>query len=96
MDNYKVIESKLKELAPFRGNTMRGEYDERGNYRVFSYAMEIGVWYVLADGKVINPEQRSVTTSKHQSILARAWGFPNLSILRKNPAPNTFVGSVVR
>lgn len=95
MDSYRVIEEKLKRLEPFRGNTLRAEYDDRGNYRVFSYATEIATYWVLAEGKTLDPRQISVTTSKHQTLIARAWGFPPVRQLRKT-TPNKFVGAVVQ
>ena len=79
LDNYKVIEEKLTTFTPFNGNSMRGEWDTRGNFRVFSYATEIAVYYVEPMGKTLDTAWYSETTSKHQRLVARAWGFSPLA-----------------
>ena len=97
MDNYKVIEEKLKRYEPFRGNTLEAFWDAiSDNYVVFSYRTKIAEYNPAVKSTVFDPSQMSVTTSKHQSIIARAWGFPPVSVLRKNNDPNKFVGPVLR
>ena len=98
MDNYKVIEEKLKRHESFRGNTMWAMWDGAGTYLVFSYQTKIAEYNADDDdGRTLNPRQHSVTTSKHQSIIARAWGFPPLAKLRRLTAyPNTPVVSELR
>lgn len=78
MDSYKEIEKKLARLEPFHGNSMRGEFDERGNFRVFSYATEIATYWALLDGKSLETSWFSETTSKHQRLIAKVWGFEPL------------------
>ena len=78
MDNYKVIEEKLKRLEPFKGNSLRAYYDTNGTYRVISWATEIATYYPLAEGKSMDTSWYSVSTSTHQRIIARAWGFSPL------------------
>lgn len=75
MDNYKVIENKLRNLEPFNGNSLRAFWDERG-YNVVSYYTLIAT----ANGteREVDSRRYSVTTSKHQSLIRRAWGFSPL------------------
>lgn len=74
MDSYKVILDKLRRLEPFRGNTLWATLEGDGVYRVFSYNTKIAI--VFADGqRELDYQRYSVTTSKHQSLIARAWGF---------------------
>jgi hypothetical protein len=77
-DNYKVIEEKLKRFEPFTGNSMRGYEDERGNYLVISYNTQIAKRYSLLGSKELDTQWYSETTSKHQRLIARAWGFSPL------------------
>jgi hypothetical protein len=75
MDSYKVIEQKLRNLEAFNGNSMRGFWDERG-YNVVSY------YTLIANAHSIHREldtrYYSVTTSKHQRLIASAWGLSPL------------------
>lgn len=78
MDSYKVIEYKLRNLEPFRGNTLSGYYnEENGKLDVYSYNTTIGQ-ALFINGEIVvdyfNPAKYSVTTSKHQNIIRRAWG----------------------
>jgi hypothetical protein len=71
-DNYKTIASKLTTLTPFNGNTMRGLWDG-DTFKVYSYSTLIA--HAKQIGVVsINATKYSVTTSKHQGIIRRAWG----------------------
>jgi hypothetical protein len=71
MDNYKTIEQKLQTLTPFKGNTLTAYWD--GDiYKVFSYSTLIAV--SQPSGKVVASAKYSVTTSKQQNIIRRAWG----------------------
>lgn len=73
MDNYKTIESKLSTLTPFTGNSLTARYDSAGNYLVFSYATLIAG--VSNSGlRELNRSKYSVTTSRHQNLIKRAWG----------------------
>ncbi len=75
MDNYRVIEQKLRNLEPFNGNTLRAFWDERG-YNVVSYYTRIAS--AVGTEREIDSRRYSVTTSKHQGLIRRAWGFPPL------------------
>ena len=72
MDNYKTIEQKLRNLEPFRGNTLTGVYVGEV-YKIFSYSTLIAEVGNMGN-KLINDTKYSVTTSKHQNIIRRAWG----------------------
>ena len=76
MDSYKEIETKLANLEPFRGNSMTGLFDEWGSYKVYSYSTQIAQAYLTASGVrgIMNNEKFSVTTSRHQNLIRRAWG----------------------
>ncbi len=81
MDNYKTIATKLKDLEGFNGNTLTAKVETTwGSFRyaVYSYNTLIaekswdgaeGEWFTW-----VNPNKYSVTTSKHQGIIRRAWG----------------------
>jgi TRAP-type C4-dicarboxylate transport system substrate-binding protein len=72
VDNYKTISSKLTSLTPFKGNTLTAFWDG-DTYKVFSYSTLIA--HAKQIGVVsINANKYSVTTSKHQNIIRRAWG----------------------
>lgn len=89
-DSYKVIEQKLKTLTPFIGNSMRGEFDERGNYYVKSYATTIAVYWAMTQGKELDTQWYSETTSKHQRLIARAWGFSPLKPKKDRALAGTY------
>lgn len=72
MDNYKVIEQKLRNLEPFRGNTMTAVYVGEV-YKIYSYSTLIAEIGNMGN-KLLNDTKYSVTTSKHQNIIRRAWG----------------------
>jgi hypothetical protein len=69
-DNYKDIERKLVTLTPFTGNSMRGQW-EGDTYRVYSYSTLIGFNRWTSFG--IDDAKYSVTTSRHQNLLRKAW-----------------------
>lgn len=78
-DSYKVIEEKLKRLEPFRGNSLRAYWDTEGTtYKVISWDTEIATYYPLTKGRSMDTTWYSVSTSTHQRLIARAWGFPPL------------------
>lgn len=72
MDSYKTIETKLRNRESFNGNSMNAHYTE-GAYMVYSYATLIA--YHNYDGELyFNPKKYSVTTSRHQNLVKKAWG----------------------
>lgn len=75
MDNYKTIARKLSNLEPFNGNSLRAFWDERG-YNVVSYYTLIA----KAEGihRELDTHYFSATTSKHQRLIASAWGMSPL------------------
>ncbi len=78
MDNYKTIEQKLKTLTPFRGNTMWSHLESNGRFTVWSYSTPIATAWRAEDGTIVitqfDRNKYSVTTSKQQNIIRRAWG----------------------
>lgn len=80
MDNYKVIENKLRNLESFNGNSMTAKSNQtnsRFEYKIYSYNTLIaetvwdgseGEWFTW-----VNPNKYSVTTSRHQNIIKRVW-----------------------
>ena len=75
MDTYEQIETKLRNLEPFRGNSMMGLLDEWGSYKVYSYSTQIAQAYMTASGVrgIMNNEKFSTTTSRHQNLIRKAW-----------------------
>lgn len=72
MDNYKVIEQKLSTLTPFKGNSMSGNWYD-GRFIVYSYNTPIAVWQTSLV-KEVTSAKYSVTTSRQQNLIRRAWG----------------------
>lgn len=69
--NYRQIEGALARREEFKGNSCHAYWDGT-QYRVISYSTlvatsENGVGWVT-------PQKYSVTTSKLQNIIRRAWG----------------------
>lgn len=78
MDNYKEIERKLAKLEPFKGNSLTAYYDdETGKLDVYSYNTTIGQ-ALFVNGRIVvdyfNANKYSVTTSRHQNLIRKAWG----------------------
>lgn len=77
MDNYRTIETRLNDRAPFKGNSMSAQfekYDGETYYVVYSYQMPIA-WHKMSKWEYsVNPEKVSVTTSRHQNLVRKAWG----------------------
>lgn len=75
MDNYNTIARKLKHTEEFKGNTMSGHWF--GNsYVVYSYNT------IIAEASLghreLDTRYFSATTSKHQRLIASAWGMSPL------------------
>ena len=73
-----MIETKLRNLEPFRGNSMSGYWnDNKGGLDVYSYNTAIGQ-ALFVNGEIVvdyfNPEKYSNTTSRHQNLVRKAWG----------------------
>lgn len=68
--NYKDVAAAIAERREFVGNSASADY-YGGTYRVFSYSTEIARF----DGYdyALNAHKYSVTTSKLQNIIRRAW-----------------------
>ena len=76
-DNYRTIEGRLALLAPFTGNSLRGYMDENGRFAVWSYGTLIATAWQTAEGIAVtkfDQNKYSVTTSRHQNLIRRAWG----------------------
>jgi hypothetical protein len=73
MDNYKTIEQKLRNREPFRGNSLTGSYWGE-TYRITSYSTLIAGYNTISGVAWVTPERYSVTTSRHQNLIKRAWG----------------------
>ena len=78
MDNYKVIEQKLRNLVPFKGNSMSAYLnDDLQRLDVYSYGTLIARAYRNAGNILVtyfNFDKYSVTTSRHQNLVRKAWG----------------------
>jgi len=72
MDNYKTIETKLANREPFRGNSLTG-YILGGIYYVDSYSTQIARVNINGASPWISPTKFSVTTSRQQNLIKRAW-----------------------
>ena len=72
MDNYKTISTKLANREPFRGNSLRAYWDGEV-YKVVSYSTLIAEIGNMGN-MLISDRKYSVTTSRHQNLIRRAWG----------------------
>ena len=80
-DNYETIALKLEFMAPFKGNSLSATVTKTWGtftYKVYSYRTLIaekswdgseGEWNVW-----VYPDKISVTTSRHQNLIRKAWG----------------------
>lgn len=74
--NYTQVERAIAERVPFTGNSCRGVLDYDGAYIVYSYSTPIAQVF---DGKYsLNARKYSVTTSRLQNIIRRAWANNNV------------------
>lgn len=73
MDNYKTIETKLKNYQPFTGNSLTAilEGDE---YSVYSYSTKIARCSLGVMWHEVSPVKYSQTTTRQQNLIKRAWG----------------------
>lgn len=80
MDNYKVIEQKLRNLEDFRGNSLTGywwvNFDGQEVYQVVSYRTVIATAHDIH--RELDTRFFSNTTSRHQRAIASAWGMSPL------------------
>ncbi len=63
----------IRARVSFKAGALRGTELPGGAYTVHSYDMQIASWWPAA-GWIVNNEKVSVTTSRHQSQVARAIG----------------------
>lgn len=68
---YRDMHDKLANLEPFKGNTARAtRYGDE--YEVYSYGTLIAT---RKNGETwVNPRRYSMTTSRLQNMIRRAWG----------------------
>jgi len=72
-DNYRTIATKLANREPFNGNSLRA-YWSGSDYRVVSYSTMIAAYLADESKTYFNDTKYSVTTSRHQNLIRRAWG----------------------
>jgi len=74
-DTYATIERKLHSMEPFDNkNSMSGRW-ERDTFVVYSYRTVIAS-YQRGGSIWFNENRYSVTTSKQQNLVRRAWNIP--------------------
>lgn len=71
---YPQIKIALEEHASFEGNSCHAYRDAGGVYRVISYRTEVANYNLNTGEAWIDSTKYSVTTSKLQNIIRRAWG----------------------
>jgi len=71
--NYKQIAVALETLQPFTGNSLKG-VQLGDTYRVISYSTQIAEYNTTTGEKWVSPTRYSVTTSRQQNLIRRAWG----------------------
>ena len=77
--SYKAMETAIRNCQPFEGNSARGVW-EGDTYTVYSYRTRIFTVEGAYAGKPgrgefeLDTRKYSVTTSRLQNIIRRAWG----------------------
>lgn len=78
MQSYKEIEQRLRDLEPFRGNSLHAMKNlDLGCLEVYSYSTLIARAWPRNGAIAVtfwNDRKYSVTTSRHQNLIRRAWG----------------------
>lgn len=69
---YKTIPSLIATRTPFTHGSHSAYTDTDNRYRVFSYSTEIAT--AKGDEITFNDRKYSVTTSRLQNIIRKAWG----------------------
>jgi hypothetical protein len=77
MQSYKEIEQRLRNLEPFRGNSLHAIKNlDSNSLEVYSYSTLIATAHAPSSEKRVywlNQSKYSVTTSRHQNLIRRAW-----------------------
>lgn len=69
---YQQIPALLATRTPFKGNSCHAYISTSNAYVVVSYGTDIGAW--LENGtKIVNSQKYSVTTSRLQNLVRKAW-----------------------
>lgn len=71
--SYRKMETAIRNLDVFDGNSAAGRWADRSQYIVFSYNTPIAEYDRVTGIWAINPRKYSVTTSRLQNIIRRAW-----------------------
>ena len=70
---YQTIPGLIATAKPFTHGSCRAYYEANGNYVIYSYSTLIAG--ITANGvKHLNGNKYSMTTSRLQNIIKRAWG----------------------
>lgn len=81
--NYAEVEQSLRTFHDFRGNSCKG-YWYGTEYHVYSYGTLIAVANAVTGGIAMNARKYSVTTSRLQNIIRRAWSEFNVEEVHTN------------
>ena len=72
--NYREISELLATKTPFKGNSCHAFIDDENVYRVFSYSTQIALFQLSGEPNPwLNPSRYSVTTSRLQNLIKKAW-----------------------
>lgn len=72
---YATMPALLKTKTPFTHGSCHAFIDDENFYRVFSYSTQIAVFQLYGNTFAwVSPERYSVTTSRLQNIIRKAWG----------------------
>jgi hypothetical protein len=89
--NYKEIEKRIEGMREFNGHSLCGvfnQYETTTHYSVYSYdRVELLYVCIDRDGALVwfNKHRFSVTTSKHQNLVERAFAGQLEELKRKGP-----------
>ena len=74
MDNYTIIDLRLKHLNTFRGNSSWARINENNTYEVYSYNTLIATKQLDTGESWVSDERYSNTTSRIQNLIRKNWG----------------------
>ena len=73
MDNYTIIDLRLRHNKTFRGNSTWSRVNENNTYEVYSYNTLIATRELETGESWVSSERYSNTTSRIQNLIRKNW-----------------------
>ena len=74
MDNYTIIDLRLRRNYTFRGNSSWSRITEDNTYEVYSYNTLVATKQLDTGESWVSDERYSNTTSRLQNLIRKNWG----------------------